>query len=135
MVTLSSSLRRVEVAERGQRRDLVGALDDRRAQSPLVVNGNVERLHQRARVLTEPLLAWHQRVAVVLVFDLTLGEVVGEADVVMRGQEQAGAFSFQPFPDGAISSGAASCFRQEWSSPKTIRVSVSARIRSSIGSL
>ena len=34
-----------------------------------------------------------------LVVGLALGAVVGEADVVVRRQEQAGAFALQPAPD------------------------------------
>jgi hypothetical protein len=49
--------------------------------------------------LTEPLLARHQRVTVMVVFNLTLGEIVAEADVVMRCQYQACALALQPFPD------------------------------------
>ena len=66
----------------------------------------------------EPLLARHQRVAVVLVFNLTLGEIVGEADVVMRGQQQAGAFSLQPFPDGADLLRCGFLFRQDVVQPE-----------------
>ena len=47
---------------------------------------NIEGLHQGASVLTEPLLARHQRVAVMVVFDLALSEIVSEANVVMRCQ-------------------------------------------------
>ena len=86
MVTLSSSRGVVEVAKRGQRRDLVGAVDNGGPQSPRVVDRDVEAVHQRAGVLAEPLLTRHQWVAVVSVFDLTLSEIVGEAHVVMRGQ-------------------------------------------------
>ena len=64
--------RAVEIAEGGQRRDLVGAVDDGRAQPPGVVHRHVERLHQGAGVLAEALLAGHEPVAVVLVFHLAL---------------------------------------------------------------
>ena len=78
--------RGVQVADRGQGCDLLGALDNGGTQPPGVVHRDLEGRHQGAGVLREPLLARHQRVAVVLVFDLTLGEIVGEAHVVMRGQ-------------------------------------------------
>ena len=51
----------VEVAERRERRDFLRAPDPRRTQSPGVVHRNAERLHQRAAVLREALLARHQR--------------------------------------------------------------------------
>ena len=101
VVTLSSSPAVVQVADRGQGCDLFGALDDSGTQSPGVVHRDLEGRHQGAGVLPEPLLARHQRVAVVLVFNLTLGEIVGEANVVMRGQQQACALALQPFSDGA----------------------------------
>ena len=62
----------VDVPKGGQRRDLLGAFDDRRPQTLLVVHRDVERLHQRAGVLAEALLARHERVAVVEVFHLAL---------------------------------------------------------------
>ena len=99
MVTLSSSRRAVEVADGGQRRDLLGALDDGGSQPPDVVNGHVERLHQRAGVLAEALLARHEAVAVVFVLDLALAVVVGEADIVVGRQQQAGALPFEPLGD------------------------------------
>ena len=61
---------------------------------------DVERLHQRARILAEALLARYERVAVVEVFHLPLLEVAGEADIVVRREQQAGAFTLEPFPDG-----------------------------------
>jgi len=36
---------------------------------------------------------------VVFVLDLTLGEVVGEPDVVMRREQQAGALPLEPLRD------------------------------------
>ncbi len=87
----------VEVADGGQRRDLLGAFDDGGSQTPRVVHGHVERLHQRAGVLAEALLARHEAVAVVFVLHLALAVVVGEADIVMGRQQQTGALSFEPF--------------------------------------
>src|SRR5689334_4054615 len=92
--------RSVKVAKRVEWGDFLGSVDDRRSKSPRVVDGNVERLHQRAGVGGEALLAWHQGVAVMEVFDLPLLHVVGEPDIVMRSQQQAGAFSLEPFLDG-----------------------------------
>ena len=68
-------------------------------QPPYVVHWHVERLHHRARVLAEALLPGHQAVAVVFVLDQTLGEVVGEPDVVMRREQQAGALPLEPLRD------------------------------------
>ena len=99
MVTLSSSRGVVQVADSGQRRDFLGALDDGGPQPPDVVHGHVERPHQRAGVLAEALLARHEPVAVVQVFDLALLVVVGEAHVVVRRQQQAGALALQPLGD------------------------------------
>jgi len=79
--------RQVKVPEPGQRCDLLRALDDCWPQPPRVVHGHVERLHQRARVLTEALLARDEPVAVVFVLDLSLAVVVGEADVMMGRQQ------------------------------------------------
>ena len=47
--------------------------------------------HERSRVLTEPLLARYQRVAMVMVLHLALREIVREPDVVVGRQQQAGA--------------------------------------------
>ncbi len=41
----------------------------------------------------------HQRIAVVFIFHLALLEVLGETDVVMRGEQEAGIFAFEPFAD------------------------------------
>ena len=49
--------------------------------------------------MAEALLAWHQRVAVMEVFHLALFQITGEADVMVGRQQQAGAFSLQPFAD------------------------------------
>ena len=51
----------VKVAECGERRNVVGALDDRGTQSAGIVHGNAERLHQRAGVLAKALLARNER--------------------------------------------------------------------------
>ena len=89
----------VEVTEGRERRDLLRAFDDRRAESPFVDDGDVERLHQRAGVLAEALLARHERVAVMEVLHLALLQVVGEADIVVRRKQQAGAFALEPLAD------------------------------------
>jgi hypothetical protein len=47
------------------------------------VDGYIECLHQRPRVLTEALLARHQRVAVMFEFRLPLRKIVGETDIMV----------------------------------------------------
>ena len=89
----------VEVSVRLQRRNVASAWDHCRAQAVLVPYGHLERLHQRASVLAEALLARDERIAVMPVLDLPLLEVVGEADVVMRCQQQACAFAPKPGAD------------------------------------
>ena len=54
----------VEVPERGQRRDLLRTVDERRTQSVGIVDRHIKRLHQRAGILSEALLARHEGVAV-----------------------------------------------------------------------
>ena len=61
---------------------------------------DVESLHQRTGVLPEALLARHECIAVVEVFHLALLEVVGETDIVVRREQQAGAFALEPLADG-----------------------------------
>ena len=61
---------------------------------------DVESLHQRTGVLPEALLARHERVAVMEVFHLALLQVAGEADIVVRREQQAGAFALEPLADG-----------------------------------
>ena len=84
--------------ERG--RDLIGSLHDGRPQPELIEYGHFESFHQRARVLAEALLARHELVAVMLVLHLALLHVVGEADIVMRCQDQACALPIEPLSDG-----------------------------------
>ena len=50
--------------------------------------------------MSEALLARHERVAVMQVFHLPLLQVVGEADIVVRREQQAGAFALEPLADG-----------------------------------
>ena len=61
---------------------------------------DVESLHQRTGVLPEALLARHECVAMVEVFHLALLEVVGETDIMVRREQQAGAFALEPLADG-----------------------------------
>ena len=87
---------RVEVAVLDERCELSGSLDDGRAQSVPIVDRHAQPLHQRPRVLAEPLLTRHQRVAVVRVFHGALFEIVRHADIVVRAENQARAFALEP---------------------------------------
>ena len=83
-----------------QRLELSGSLDGGRTQPELIVHGHSEPLHQRPRVLAESLLARHELVAVVRVFHGALLEIVREADIVVRTENQARAFPLEPLADG-----------------------------------
>ena len=85
--------------------------------------------------MPKPLLARHQRVAVVQIFHLALLHVAGETDIMMGGKQKARAVPLQPFADRGDLLRRGLLFGEIWSSPNTIRVSASARMRSSIGSL
>ena len=65
-----------------------------------IVYRNLKRLHQRAGILSEALLARHERVAVMKVFHLPLLQVIGEADIVVRSEQQTCAFTPEPLADG-----------------------------------
>src|SRR6187549_2837039 len=90
----------VEVLVEVERRDLVRAFHDGRSKTELIQHGHVERLHQRSRVLAEALLAWYELVTVMAVLHLTLLQIGGEADVVVRTDQQARVLSLQPLSDG-----------------------------------
>src|SRR6266436_2269479 len=89
----------VNVPERGKRRDLLRAFDQRGTESVGIVHRDIERLHQRAGILPKALLTRHERIAVMEVFHLPLLQVAGEADIVMRREQQAGAFALEPLAD------------------------------------
>ena len=65
----------------------------------MIHHGHVKPAHERAGVLAEALLAGDELVAVVAVFHLALLHVAREADVVVRREDQAGAFPLEPLPD------------------------------------
>src|SRR6266487_33244 len=125
----------VNVPESRDRRDVLRAFDECRTESPEVVHRHVERLHQRAGILPEALLARNECVAVVEVFHLTLLEVVGEADIMVRREQQASAFTLEPLTNGCDLVRRSLLLGKNVVEPNTQSVSVSARIRSSIGSL
>ena len=89
----------VEVVEGRQRSNFGCAFHQRGPKAVGVVYRNAKPLHQRARVLPKPLLARHERVAVVQIFHLALLHVIGEADVMMRREQETGAVPLQPFAD------------------------------------
>ena len=62
--------------------------------------GTFRRLHQRTGILPEALLARHECIAMVEIFNLALLQVVGEANIMVRRKQQAGAFAFEPLVDG-----------------------------------
>src|SRR4249919_1191099 len=86
----------VNVPESRKWRDLLRAFDQRWTESVGIVHRNVQRLHQRAGILPKALLTRNERVAVMEVFHLALLQVAGEADIVMRRKQQAGAFALEP---------------------------------------
>ena len=61
---------------------------------------DLKRLHQRTGILSEALLARHECVAVMKIFHLPLLEVVGETDIMMRGEQKTCAFALEPLADG-----------------------------------
>src|SRR5215469_2423184 len=83
--------------ESGERRDIPRALDARRTQAPLVDNRDIERLEQGTRVLTEALLSRDQRIPMMLVFHLPLLQIIGESDIVVWADYEAGTFALEPF--------------------------------------
>src|SRR5579871_118762 len=89
----------VKVLEGREWSNLVCPLHDRRAKSIGVMYGNAKALHQRARILTKPLLARDERVAVMQIFHLALLQVVGETDVMMGRKQETGAVALQPLAD------------------------------------
>ena len=64
------------------------------------MNRYVQTLHKRTSVLAEPLLARHERIAVVCVFQGPFLEIVRHAHIVVRAENQAPAFAFEPIADG-----------------------------------
>ena len=90
----------VNVPKGRKRRDLLRAFDERWPETPQIMHRDVESLHQRTGILPEALLARHKCVAMVEVFHLALLEVVGEADIMVRREQQACAFALEPLLDG-----------------------------------
>ena len=101
--------RLVEVAEGRERCDFLRPLDDRGPKSPGVVHRYPERLHQRSAVLRKALLTRHEAITVVEIFHLALVQVIGEADIVVRREQQAGAFTLKPFANSGDFLRCASC--------------------------
>src|SRR5262245_11756612 len=89
----------VQISVGGQRRDVLGAFDQCWPKAVLVDDRYLERLHQRACVLAESLLSRNQWIPMVRILHLALLQIAGEADVVMRSDQQARVFAFQPLED------------------------------------
>ena len=100
---------RVQISCCVKRNQLVGALHCRRAQAVPILDRNAQAFHQRSSVLAESLLAGDQRVAMMRVFRGADFQVVGNADVVMRTQNEASSFALEEMRSASISSGEASC--------------------------
>ena len=90
----------VDIPERCQWRNLLGACDQRWAEPILIVHGNVEGFHQRTRILPKALLARDKRVAVMEIFHLTLFKIGRKADIVVGGQNEASVFASKPVSNG-----------------------------------
>src|SRR5436190_12888492 len=83
----------VEIFERSQRRDVARAFGKCGPQTPTVPDRDLKRFQQRTRVGTESLLTRHQGITMMLVLHLPLLEVFSEANVMMRSEQQASAFT------------------------------------------
>ena len=89
------------VPESSKRRDLLRAFHLRWSESVGIVHRNIERLHQRASILPKALLARYEPVTVMDVFHLSLLNVAGEADIVMRREQQTGTFALEPLANSS----------------------------------
>src|ERR1700756_1460499 len=83
----------VKVSKGVQGSNLICVLDGCGAQSVAILNGHAQALHHGERVATEALLPRHERVAVVGVLHGALLKVGGDADVVMRTEDETGTFA------------------------------------------
>src|SRR5580700_11571718 len=90
----------VQVLVDRQWHDLRTAFDDRRAETELIHHWNSECGHYGPGILSEALLAWDKRVAVVSVFHLTLLHVHSRSHVMMRPEQQTCPLAFQPLANG-----------------------------------
>ena len=76
---------------------LFGSLDGGRAQSVPIVNGHTEALHERPRVLAEPLLPRDQGSPWCAYSKARCFEIVRDPHVVVRTENQASAFAREKF--------------------------------------
>ena len=106
-----------------------------RSQSVAVFDRHAEPFHQRAHVFREALLSRHERVAVMVVFHVADFQIRRRADVVMRPENEARPFAAQKILERRDFCGRRFFFATMWSRPNIMSVSVSAKMRSSIGSL
>src|SRR5215469_4842506 len=75
------------------------ALDPGGANAPAVFHRNSKPFHERASVFAKSLLPRDKRVAVVRVLHGALFQVVGEANVVVRTDDDAGSFTLEEVAD------------------------------------
>ena len=90
----------VQILVNRQWHNLRTAFDDRRAETELIHHWNSECGHYGTGVLSEALLAWNERIAVVSVFHLPLLHVRSKSDVMMWPEQQTCPFTFQPLANG-----------------------------------
>ena len=75
-------------------------LNDCGAKTVTIFDGDAEAFHDGAGVLAETLLAGNKRVAMVGVLHCTLLQVGRNADVVVRADDEAGAFALEELSNG-----------------------------------
>ena len=109
-------------------------LEHRRAEAEPILNWYAETLHEGSGVYAETLLARDQWIAMMGVFHLAPFEILRTPTSWCGAEQQASSFSCQKLLECLDLFRSASCSVTIWSRPKTISVSVSASIRSSIGS-
>src|SRR5262249_37745931 len=81
----------VEILVDAERRDLT--IRACGTESILIDHRYIERLHQRASVLSKALLTRYELVTMVLVLHLALLQIGAESNVVVRRQQQARSFA------------------------------------------
>src|SRR5882672_1597049 len=82
----------IQVLHCRQRGNLIGSFDDCGTETKAILHGCTEPFHQGTRVPAEALLARHKRITVVGVLNITLLEIGGDTDIMVRPQNQAGTF-------------------------------------------
>ena len=100
---------RIQVLIYGERRNLFCAFNGRGTKSVLIDNRHRKPLHQRSSVLSKPLLAWDECIAMVRVLELSLLHVLSETHVMMRANEKARSFTLEPLAYRGDLAGAPAC--------------------------